>query len=355
MNKNNAKGSSPLINMHAPWDLNENVVWLASTIRLIRNIEKFKFPNKLEKERKNHILQLTSKAVLHSSNLSGPTILKTEEMTPAEKEFLIEHFLLFEGFQETSQGAGFAVDKTGETIVIFNMKEHLQIQCTDSSGDLEKTWAKASAIENDISKDVNFAFSNKFGYLTAYPNHSGTGLLVSAFLHMPALIHEGSLADHLEKERTEGILTLGLSGSPEQFVGDIVMLQNAYTLGVNEESIISTMRNAILRLVVAEKDARSAIKASKNIHFKDLISRAIGLVRHSYQLDAQEALSALSLIKLGIELGWVRGLSVLEVNTLFFESRRSHLTYALNETAPSDDIAVRRAEYLRGKTAKLEF
>ncbi len=353
MSKNNPESSSPLIAMHAPWDHNENAIWLASTIRLIRNVEKFKFPQKLDVERKKHILQLASKAVLQSKELVEPYILKAEEMTPSEKEFLIEHFLLFEGFQEASAGCAFGLDKTGETIVIFNNKEHLQIQCTDASGDLEKSWAKAIKLEGDLSKDVGFSFSEKYGYLTAYPAHAGTGLIVSAYLHMPALIHQHVVSDHLEKEKMEGIVTSGLQGSPDEFVGDIVTLQNGYTLGVNEESILANMRNAILRIVVAEKDARSAIKSTKDLRFKDLISRAIGLVRYSYQLDAQEALSALSLIKLGIELGWVKGMSVLEINTLFFESRRSHLTFVLHEKAPSEDIAIRRAEYLRSKTEKL--
>ncbi len=350
-----SKNNSPLVSLHAPWDHNQNAIWLASTLRLMRNIDKFKFPHKLDAERKKHILHLASKAVLQSPELKNPYILPAEEMTPAEKEFLIEHFLLFEGLQEAAKGAAFALDASGEMIVLFNIKEHIQIQCTDTTGDLERSWSKICAIENELSKDVNFAFSEKFGFLTADPLHSGCALLASSYLHLPALIHQHTLLDLVEKERMEGITATGLQGSPDDLVGDILMLRNVYTLGVNEETILSTLRSAILRLVVAEKDARSAIKSSQDERFKDQIFRAIGLVKYSYKLDAQEALNALSLLKLGIELGWLKGVTVETINKLFFDSRRSHLTYLLSEITPGADIGVKRAELLRSQTEGLSL
>lgn len=355
MSKNQPNSRSELVSLHAPWNHNKNAIWLASTVRLCRNIDKFKFAQKLEEERKLQLLQLTSKAALQAPCLVNPYMLKTESLSPAEKEFLIEHFLLFEGFQEAGKASAVMLDESGEAIILFNIKEHLQIQATDCLGDIESAFAKVIAIESKIAETVNFAFSAKFGYLTGDPLKCGTGLLVSAFLHLPALIHQRTLAGHLEKEKMEGIFTAGLQGNPDDLVGDILMLRNMHTIGLNEESIISTVRNAILHLVVAEKDARSKIKASQDIVFKDHICRAIGLLKHSYKLDALEALSHLSFLKLGIELGWVKGMNTEEINTLFFDSRRSHLIYLLHNEDSKVDIAVQRAEYLREKTSKLQF
>ncbi len=353
MNKNLPSSNSPLTSLHAPWDHNKNAIWLASTVRMLRNIEKFKFPHKLELEKKNHILQLLSKSALQAPGLINPYMLQAGDMTPSEKEFLIEHFLLTEGLQEVGQGASFLLDATGETIVSFNVKDHIEIQCTDCTQDIEKAWAKASSIEAALSANSNYAFSEKFGFLTADPHLSGTSLIVSTYLHLPALIHLHTLSDHLEKEKFEGIQTLGLQGSPDDLVGDILMVQNGYTLGITEETILTTVRSAALRLIVAEKDARSEIKARQNPRFKDHISRAIGTLKHSYQLQASEALGQLSFLKLGVELGWIKGISLEEVNTLYFDSRRSHLTYLLHEESPSEEIAIKRAEYLRSKTQKI--
>jgi protein arginine kinase len=350
MSKNPNNNRSALTSLHAPWDNNDNVIWLSSTVRLCRNIEKFKFPHKMESERKAHLLQLISNHYLQSTSLKDPLLLKGEEMAPHEKEFLIEHFFLSEGFQEAHEGSAFSVDKTGELIALFNIKDHLQLQCTDTSGDLEKAYSRVMTIENEIGKSLNFAFNTKFGFLTGDPLHCGTGLIVSSYLHIPALIHTKSLTDALEKEKSEGIVASGLQGNPDELVGDILMLRNLYTLGVNEESILSTMRSAIMHIVVAEKGIRTRIKQEKMPLFKDLISRACGSLKFSYQIEAPEALSQISLLKLGLELGWVKGMSIKEVNSLFIDSRRSHLSYLLGETVLAADISTKRAEFLRKKT-----
>lgn len=345
--KNHQKNSQVLSSLKAPWDRNDNIIWLASTLRLCRNIEKFKFPQKLDVERKKQVLSLITQTFLTTTELTTPIILPSEEITAAQKEFLIEHFLISEGFQEADQGTAFGIDATGEFISLFNINAHVQLQITDCSGDLEKSWNRLAHIEKTMQKNFKFAFSTKFGFLTSDPMHCGTGLIVSAFLHVPALIHTNGLFDCLEREKGEGIISSGLQGNPDEFIGDILMIHNRYTLGVNEETILSSLRNAVLHTVIAEKAARSQIKSQNNKTIKDLIAKAIGLLKFSYQLEVLEALNAISMVKLGIELGWVKGMEVREVNSLFFNCRRIHLSYSLGETTPAEDIAIKRAEYLR--------
>ena len=342
-------------NLHEPWASNDNVIWLASTLKLRRNIEKFKFPAKLELDRKRHIYSLLSGYFSSCSGLKTPYTLDGEELTPKGKEFLIEHFLQYEGFGESHAGTGFGLDETGEFIALFNIKDHIQLQKTDTKGRLEESWRDLVTIENQLAQNVNFAFSQKFGFLTSDPMLCGTALTISVFLHIPALIHTGMLGELLEKEKSEKIIATGLQGNPDELIGDILMIRNLYTLGLNEETIILTMRNATLQFVLAEKNARSKIKSEKTASIKDAILRAIGLLRYSYQLEAMEALGALSFIKLGIELGWATQMSVQEVNRLLFECRRSHLRYAVHDLENKENIAIARAEYLRTAIEPLQI
>ena len=60
----------------APWDRNENVIWLASTLCLHRNIEKFKFPPKLEVERKKQLADIITKEALALKELAGAYSIK---------------------------------------------------------------------------------------------------------------------------------------------------------------------------------------------------------------------------------------------------------------------------------------
>ena len=348
---------SKIVTTLQPWDKNENVIWLASTMALHRNIEKFKFPHKLELEKKRHIVELISKALNSFEKLESPFLLYADELSPIEKNFLLEHFLVFEGFQEATHGEAFTVDESGQFLALINVKDHLRLSVTDTEGDLEKSWGKLVSYENSLTTAFNFAFSQKFGFLTADPKLSGTGLVIEAFIHLPALIHLGELQDFLEKEKNDACLVSGLLGNPDELIGDIVTIRNAFTLGVNEETIISTLRSAILKFVLFEKNARGRIQGEKITHFMDLVSRAVGTLKSSYELETVEALNALSLVKLGVELGWVKMLSVQQCNKLLFGVRRSHLNYHLKENIPNEKVAARRADFLREnlKDARCEF
>lgn len=345
--------SSRIAQTFSPWDANENIIWLASVLSFHRNIDKFKFPQKLEKERKSQLLSLMVKAILANPDLKNPFTIAGERISPLERNFLLEHFLIFEGLLEERQGEAFVLDDTGQFIALLNLKDHLSLQYTDISGDLEKSWLNLVKLENSLANSFTFAFLPKFGFLTADPAHCGTGLVVTAYLHLPALIHLKELSEFQEKERSDAILSCGLQGDPEDLIGDILTIRNNYSVGVSEETIISTLRNAILKLVIAEKDARSKIKNEGHTGVKDKISRAIGILKYSYQLETVEALSEISLLKLGIELGWVKGMSVREVNRIFFTCRRAHLKYSLKEQIPNDGIAIKRADVLREKVKNI--
>jgi protein arginine kinase len=183
----------------------------------------------------------------------------------------------------------------------------------------------------------------------------GTSLVVSAFLHLPALIHLGKLQDLIEQIKSNGVLCSGLQGDPEDFVGDVLVIRNAYTIGINEESILGLIRSTILKLLVAEKSARNSLVKEHTTKAIDTIGRALGTLKFSYQLETAEALNALSHVKLGIELGWVQGMSVQEVNKLFFGCRRAHLNYSLHEKILVEQVAAKRADYLRSQAERLKF
>ena len=186
----------------------------------------------------------------------------------------------------------------------------------------------------------------KFGYLTADFNECGTALIVSVYLQVPALIHTEKIDEFLEKNLDESISVAGIQGDPTEIIGDIVVLKNNYTLGISEESIISSLRTFTTKLLVQENAARSQIRRTQNPEIKDKVSRAVGILVHSYQIEAIESLNALSLLKLGLEMGWVEGITPAMLNLLFFNCRRSHLLRQFPEKINQEDIIHKRSEYI---------
>jgi protein arginine kinase len=280
-------------------------------------------------------------------NVKTSTYLNADKLSPLDKEFIFEHFLCLESFQNADKGQGFCLDETGHFFAQINLKNHLQLQLIDTSPDLLTAWSQLAKLETEIGKTLDYAFSPMFGYLTSDPTLCGTALQAFLFLHVPALHHTGQLHEVLGKQTEDDIITMGLEGALDDLVGDFLILKNRYTLGVTEESLLHALQNTAMKFTAAEKALRIHLKETGNSEIKDLVSRAYGLLIHSYQLQTKEALNALSLIKLGLDLGWISGITSQALNTLFFKCRRAHLAHLLNEkTLDPQDMPHKRAEFI---------
>jgi protein arginine kinase len=352
------KNNLPLLCNENPWNHNSNTIWLGSTIILNRNLEKFKFPGKLPTDKRKQIVSLLTRDLLASDQLKNPKLIRAEDMPPIEKEFLVEHFISNQGFHQAYSGEAFVLDETGEFLAVLNLRDHLLLQWVDIREELENAWDRLVQIELGLNKSVNFAFSPKFGFLTSDPTQCGTGLSVTIFLHLPALIYTGQLEAIIKKDKDDGMEQTGLQGDPNELIGDIVAFHNSYTLGVTEDSILSSLRTLATKLVVEEKSVRQHLKQESEIQlaeFKDKVSRAYAILLHSYQVEAIEALQALSLLKLGLDLDWLKGVTQVTLNKLLFSCRRAHLLCHYGQKISQEELPHRRAEFIHKALHGLEL
>lgn len=349
-----ADRNEELLKQRNPWSKNENTIWLASNISLKRNVEKFKFPAKLSNDRKKQIVSLLSAEMLSSPFLKNPFLLKAEEMGPHEKEFLVEHMLSSENFQEAHQGEAFVIDETGQFLISINIKDHLHVQEIDIKGEIEAAWSRLVKLESQVGQKIAYAYSTQFGFLTAEPYDCGTGLRVSLYFQVSGLLHSGKLDEALNSLKDDNISIQNFLGSPTP-AGDLLVLSNNYTLGVNEETNLSSLRNFAVKLTQLETERRKKIFEEPSVDLKDKVSRAFGVLVHSYQVEAQEALSAIALLKLGCDLKWVKGIEISSLNELFFNCRRAHLLRLFPEKVSQDQIPHKRAEFIHQSLKGVEL
>lgn len=342
--KNNK--ADPILSLRRPWDDHANSVWLASTISMYRNIEKFKFPEKLEADRQKQIVAVVGNGLLESSHLKNPRLFSVEELTPLQKEFLMEHFFSLQSFHHAHSGEAFIVDDSGEFLTSLNIKDHIHFQLLDCTGELESAWNRLVSIETTLGKTASYAFSPKYGFLTSNFNQCGTALNVTVYLQVPAIVHFGIVDSVIDKLADDSLSVMGIQGNPTEIIGDILVVQNKYTLGLSEENIIANLRSFTTKMLLEENTIRSKILQEESADIKDKVSRAFGILIHSYQIEAIEALNALSLLKLGVELGWLTGITIKEVNSLFFNCRRAHLLLQSGTQLKQEEIPHKRAEFI---------
>ncbi len=351
-----AKEINPTPSFERPWEKNSNAIWLASTISLYRNIDKFHFPQHLNKEKKENISNLIIDALKEQPSLKNAQVFAGEKVSPLERDFLMEHFLVFDTARESQYGRAYVTEQTGSIFIQVNAHDHMQLHIVDPEGKLEESLEKLFVIERGVEEKLPFAFSNKFGYLTADASRCGTGLIVESFVHIPAIVQTGLYEEEIGKESAEGISFSGLQGMPEELIGDLLVVKNKWTVGLKEENIISSSRAAVLRVVAKEQAVREKLVRDKEEALVDKISRAIGTLQNSFTIDTSETLQAISLVKLGIELGWVEGIPHEKVNELFFDSRRAHLATRLKiDLSVTPQIHKERAEFLRAVFAPVKI
>lgn len=330
----------------SPWNENPNSVWLASTILLNRNIENYNFPVKLVQERRKQLVALIGKEMGEFPVFDQPKLLKSEDCTPLDKEFFVEHCLTNEGFIQATQGEAFIFDRTGKSILTVNIEDHLHFHYIDIKGELEKGLSALAALETKIGKTFSYAFSPRFGFITSNPYFCGTGMVLSLFLQISGLLHGGTWNTVKESLIDDSIEISGLLGKQDELVGDLIVVRNQYTLGVNEESIVSTLRTFATKILAEENNARNKIRQANNAEIKDKVARAYALLMYSYQIETVEALNEIALMKFGLEMGWIQGVTLTELNALFFSCRRAHLLRRQNEKVPMEEVAHKRAELI---------
>jgi len=328
------------------WDKSSNKIFMASTLSLKRNIDKFNFPGKLGSDLQKTIISEVSKEMLKNPHLKGLTLFPAEKTESGDKEYMMEHFLTDERLFRAHSGEAFMLDEEGEFLGLLNVDNHIEFYLLDLKNELENSWNRLLRIETELGKSFRFAFQPRFGFLTADPGDAGTGFEAVAYLQLPALIHSGRIDEVLEASADDTVLITGLQGSPTEIIGDILVLRNNYKLGLSEENVISSLRSISTKLTVEEVAERSKIKSEGTVEIKDRISRAFGILVHSYQIEAIEALNAISLVKLGVALGWIEGISLEDLNKLFFNCRRAHLLGTIGIGGTPEELAHKRAEFV---------
>lgn len=346
--------SEKIYSLQKPWYNNQNEIWMATSISLKRNIE-FAFPSKLDPERLKQIVSLVGKDLVKCVHLDEPILIKAEEIGTNEKQYLVEHFLTEKTFQAAHSEEAFVIDKSGQFLTVINIDDHLHFEKLEETSDLESAWNDLVKIETCLGKSLNYAYSSKYGFLTSNPGECGTALQVSAFFQLPGLNHTNKLEQVFENLADDNIVISGLQGTRDEIIGDVYIVENNYTMGVTEENILASIRSFGQKLLAEEKAVREKITQEPSEEIKDRISRALAILTLSYKIDAIEALNAISLVKLGAELGWVSGVSILDLNLLFSNCRRAHLLRQFKENISQEELPHKRAEFIHKQLANAKL
>jgi protein arginine kinase len=209
----------------------------------------------------------------------------------------------------------------------------------------DEAYAVADQLDDILSRRLTYAFHQRFGYLTQCPTNLGTGMRASVMLHLPALDMTGAVHRIGANLSKLGLTIRGLYGESTRPVGAFFQLSNQVTLGISEKAAIDNLRNITTQLITQEMKARENILG--NIEVEDKIARALGTLKSALIMDHSEAMSLLSLVRLGVSSKRLTTLSTDSIDKLIVEIQPASVMTKFGEELTPQQRDIKRAEMIR--------
>jgi protein arginine kinase len=301
---------------------------ISSRIRLARNLAGFPFVGRANRRQRFDVVERCRQPIASGALGAPPWWLDLAKGSDLERQLLVERHLISR--QHAQGGADFprgvAVGDSETFALMVNEEDHLRLQVLRSGMQLREAFEQAEHLDDVLEQCLDYAYSPRWGYLTACPTNVGTGLRVSVMLHLPALKLTGEIEKVRRAARDMHLAVRGLFGEGSDALGDLYQVSNQTTLGKSEEEVLSDFEKLIVPQIISyEQQARQALLKQRPALLDDRIWRAWALLTHARVLGTEEVLAMLSHLRLGVNLGRIDTVDIRTINELFLLTQPAHL------------------------------
>ncbi len=328
--------------------LNRNDVVISSRIRLARNIADFPFVNICSEDQRSQIESTVRDGLIDDQLLSQLSYVDSIELEALERQFLLDLQLIrhrdvdselsVSSQSPTGLASGAAI-KVGQAqanpfddlCLTINEEDHLRLTVTRSDFDLMTAWEQISRLDDQIEQYINYAYSPRWGYLTACPANVGTGMRISVLVHLPALVIAGQTEKVFRSVQRVNVVARGMLG--DRAVGDFFRISNQSTLGCTETQLIEHVAGVIPALVKYETEAREFLLDQNREGIRRRVMEALKKLclcdlDDTSSQNNEEIMSFLSLVRMGLSMGLLGQEEASKVKRLFSLVQLRHRLFA---------------------------
>lgn len=326
---------------------------MSTRVRLARNLRDLRFAHRADDEDRLHVLEEVVTAIRETGAVGEMAVIRTDEIPEADRGFLMERHLVSNEMVTNAKPAAVIVGRDECSSVMVNEEDHLRIQTMQSGFQPTRTWEMADEIDSKLENRLGYAFSEEWGYLTACPTNTGTGLRVSVLLHLPGLVLTGQIARALKGIAQVGLAVRGLYGEGTEAMGNFFQVSNQTTLGQSERDIIGSLERVTRQVIEHEGTARRILLKDAKPQIEDKVWRAFGLLKYGRLMRPAEVMNLCSAIRLGLGLGLVSGLSYGLLNSLMVLSQPAHVEKITGRALDDSEDNLERANLVRRLLGKV--
>jgi protein arginine kinase len=336
---------------HGPWlsdDGPETDVVMSCRVRLARNIAGFPFVGRSNDTQRREVLSIARQVILTSELAEGMIWVDLAQSTSRDRQLLMERHLISRHLAEAAFPRAVAVSGDETLSIMINEEDHLRMQVLAPGLRLDDLLDRINEVDDEVESKLDYAFSGRWGYLTACPTNVGAGIRFSSMMHLPALKLTGEIERVRRAAKDLHLAVRGYYGEGSESAGDFYQISNQITLGPTEPELLVEFQQRILpRIIEYEKQARKMLVERNPTLLDDRIHRALGILEAARLLGAEEAMKLLSRVRLGIHLGRLPGLDINDINRLLLQVQTAHLQLHVGADLNPDQRREARAKLVR--------
>lgn len=323
----------------------ESDIVVSSRIRLARNINDIPFTKKYKNK---DALKVINKLEEILPNVGyGLKLLKMKDIDNITIMSLIEKHIISPDFAiNKNEVKAIAINEDENICIMINEEDHLRIQVFSAGLELEALLNLITEIDKKLENELNYAYSEKYGFLSSCPTNVGTGLRVSVMVHLPALTLTGNINKVLEVVSDFGMNIRGIYGEGTKTKGNMYQVSNKQTLGISETEIIKNLKLITEKIIEQERLARNYL-TKNSIDLEDKVYRSFGILSNAKKISSDECNKLLSDVKLGTDLGIIKELTDLKVNELEIYTKPANLQKHIGEVCDECTRDIKRAEIIK--------
>src|SRR5438128_5984655 len=320
---------------------------MSSRVRLARNLKEAAFPGWAKKAERIKTLEVIRPAVEALPQMAERFSETMDNLTLLDKNILVERHLISREHAAKSAGSGLVLNREETLCVMINEEDHLRMQALRPGLQLRQAWTAIDQADSMLEKKLEFAFSPELGYLTACPTNIGTGIRVSAMLHLPGLVLAEQINPIIQSVNKLGLAVRGLYGEGTEALGNVFQVSNQMTLGESESAIVERLEKVMSQIIEHEENARGTLIEKKPKMVYNHIGRAYGILANAHSISSKETMNLLSLMKLGVDVGLFSGVDRSLVDELFILTQPAHLQKQHSEKLSAEERDLLRADMVR--------
>lgn len=324
---------------------NEGDIAVSTRIRIARNVARIPFPAHMNDKHLTTVNSIVKEAVasIKDDICGGFKVIEMNNVSPEETCAMVERHIISPEFAQNCRDKLLVISSDERVSIMVCEEDHLRIQVVTAGLALREAYELADRIDNCLGERINYAYDERFGFLTQCPTNLGTGLRASVMLHLPVIESNGTLAVISDSATKFGLTVRGLYGEGSKSAASLYQISNQITLGISEHSALDNLQSIALQIIGKERSDREQIN---RIALEDSVMRAYGLLKYQRILTSEEMMGLLSKIKLGCSVGIINNIDAALPIRLLVECQ-PYMLQKLNGLMSPDDRDICRAKIVR--------